>query len=421
MSVLKSRINALIAWGESYAKTDLRYLFRSGSWLTFGQIFITSIAFVLSIAFARYLPKEVYGNYRYLLSVFWTLTAFSLTGISTALTRAIARGEDAAFGVALRLSIFGSLPMTVISLGLALYYFLHANILLAEGTFLIALIGPFMQGAYLYGSFLEGKKLFKQNALAGIGLNFFPAIALLGTLLVSRSAMVLFSVYLVANVLTGFVISILMYRRYRENANKPAPGFGWLGAHLSFMNVLSTVANQIDRLLVYHFLGAVDLAVYAFATAMPDQLKSIFNSVSTFAFPKFVTRPIGETRTTLPRKLVGLTLVAGLCIVIYILLAPYAFQLFFPGYTAAIGYSDLYALALIFIGGTIPPTILQAHMAKRALYIFNTGDSLFQIGSLVLLIPLYGLLGAVIARVIARAFSFMLGMFLLRPYAVKTE
>ena len=417
MSDLKSRFRTLLRSSERYTKTDMVYLAKGGFWLTISQISIAALALLLSIAFAHFVPKDVYGSYRYLLSIFWVLTTFSLTGIPTALARAIAKGEDGAYRESIRLSFIWSWPMILISLGLATYYFLQGNLLLFFGAIIIAIFGPFMQPSFLFGSLLEGKRAFRATAFAGIILNSVPTLALLVTMFVSRNPLSYLAVYLIANAGTATIISWFVWKRYRTSGNKPTKSLFSLGVNFSAMNILAGIAGQIDRLLVFHFLGPIELAIYSFAIALPDQIKSTGNNIATIAFPKFANRPFSEIRETLSRRLGGFTLLMIAIAGLYIVFAPFIFHIFFPAYRDAVWYSQLYALGLIPLASIFPNTALQAHAAKKELYILNIASSLFQIGILFPAIAYYGLIGAVVARTVSRIFNLLLSSILVRAYA----
>ncbi|MFA5744861.1 MAG: oligosaccharide flippase family protein, partial [Candidatus Paceibacterota bacterium] len=256
------RLRTILMLGERYTKTDLVYLTKNASWLTGSQFSISLFALLTSIAFAHFIPKEVYGSYRYLLSIFWTLTTFSLTGIPTALARAIAKGEDGAYKESIRLSLIWSWPMILISLGLAVYYFAQGNLVLFTGSLIIAMFGPLMQPSYLFGSLLEGKRAFRATAVAGTILNFVPMLALIVTMFISTNPLSFIGVYLIVNVGTAATISYFIWKRFRSPDQKLSESLFKLGAHFSMMNILAGIAGQIDRLLVFHYLGAIELAVY---------------------------------------------------------------------------------------------------------------------------------------------------------------
>ncbi|MEK7173830.1 MAG: hypothetical protein AAB710_01975, partial [Patescibacteria group bacterium] len=65
-----------------FLQTDVRYLARSTAWLSMGSVIGTTVAFILSLAYARYISKDVYGSYRFILSVIGMAGIFSLPGMS---------------------------------------------------------------------------------------------------------------------------------------------------------------------------------------------------------------------------------------------------------------------------------------------------------------------------------------------------
>ncbi len=415
MFPLRESIYRVLHWSERYTKTDLAYLFAGGSWLVFAQIMIGVISFGLSIAFAHFVPKDVYGTYRFLLSVFWTITAFSLTGLPTAVSQAVARGFDGAYSRAFRLSFVWGLPLAGIAAVMSGYYFLNDNPVLGWGSLVIAIFGPFMQMSLLYGAFLEGKKDFKRMSLYGILLNAFSGMLILVAMFFTSSPLAFLAAYLFGNVAAGLFFCLLAWRKYRPT-RASNPELSNLSFHFSLMNILSTLSQQIDKLLVFHYLGATQLAVYSFAIALPEQAKTFVNSISTLAFPKFAQRPMNEIGQNFWKRLWLFTGALAIAALVYMIVAPILFHLFFPKYLEAIIYSQIFAISLIFVSNTIPPTLLQAHAEQRDLYIFNIGVPVFQIIALVICTVMYGLVGTIAARILSRGFALLLGALLVRRH-----
>mgnify|MGYP001582461265 CR=1 FL=1 len=417
---LKSAFLRFKATAERFTKTDLSYLFKGGAWLVLGQISISGLAFLASVAFAHFVSKDDYGTYRFLLSVFWSLTAFGLSGIPTALSRAIARGDDGSYWHALRLSLIGSIPMALISLGLTAYYFLNGNTLLTYGCLVIALFGPLMQAAYLYGAVLEGKKAFRINAIGGILLNLVPTLGLVALMFILHDPVVFLATFLGASVLTGALISVYVVRHFSvSHSSVRSEEFRILGFHLSAMNVLFTLSQQADKLLIFHALGPVNLAIYTFAVSIPDQLKALLGNLETLSFPKFAKRAVHEILPTLGARVWGLTGLITIVVVAYVAAAPFLFSVLFPAYMDSVFISQLYALSLIPSASVVPYSLLQAHAAKRELYIYNTIIPIFQIGSLYVGILFFGLIGAIGARVITRVLTLIVSMILVHFYALR--
>jgi O-antigen/teichoic acid export membrane protein len=412
---LQRRIENALRSLERYTKTDMVYLASGGFWLALDQVGGALMAFGLAIAFAHFMPKEVYGTYRYLLSAFWTLTAFTLTGLPTAVSQAVARGKEGAYKTTLWPSIIAGIPLALISLGTSAYYFVQGNAAFGSAFIVIAVFGPFIQPSYLFGSFLAGRKDYRTSSLFGLILYAIPSVALFATMFVSTNPILFLGIYLASNVAAGTLLTVATLIFWRPN-DVPDPGVRKLGGHFSAMNLLSTIAQQIDKIVVFHYLGAVELAVYAFATALPEQIKGIFNSISILALPKFVARPFREVRANFWNRLWLLTGGMTVIALVYIVIAPLAFTLFFPAYREAIFYSQIYALSLIPIGNALPLTLLQAHEAKRELYLFNILAPVFQIGTLIFFTSWYGLIGAIVARIAGRVWNLMVGGILLAAY-----
>ena len=97
MRNIRYKVKELLLRSEKYTKTDMLYLARGGFWLTLGQGLGIIAGLLLVIGFANLLPKEVYGNYKFILSLGGIIGAFTLTGMSIAVTQAVARGFEGNF------------------------------------------------------------------------------------------------------------------------------------------------------------------------------------------------------------------------------------------------------------------------------------------------------------------------------------
>jgi O-antigen/teichoic acid export membrane protein len=420
MTPIKVHLNSFLAFTERFTKTDIKYLLSGGAWLTLGQGVIAGIALLSSLAFAHFVPKDAYGTYRFLLSLFWTLTAFGLTGIPTALARAIAQAKDGAYWISLKLSLVGSLPILVLSLFFAGYYFMQGNMVLFGGALVIGFVGPGMQAAYLYGAVLEGKKAFRINAFSGIILNLIPFLGLFVAMQTTSQPVIFLLINLGLSVITASVISFFTIRKLLgPRIAIETREFKSLGIHLSAMNILATISQQADKLLVFHALGAAELAVYSFATALPDQLRTVFGNLETLSMPKFARRSIQEVFASLGMRLTIFSVIVTGIVVLYILAAPFIFHLLFPAYAESIFFTQVYALSLIPIGTVIPISLLQAHAAKKELYIFNTITPIFQIVAVVVGLYTFGLIGIIISRIASRVVSLGLSLFLTKRLAAR--
>ena len=116
---LQHKIYKALKWSEKYTKTDMVYLAKGGSWLVGGQVINTIAVLALAIGIANFLPKEIYGNYKYVLSLIAIIGAFSLTGMATAVTQAVAKGFEGNLKYGLKISLKWSLVTSIVFFSVA--------------------------------------------------------------------------------------------------------------------------------------------------------------------------------------------------------------------------------------------------------------------------------------------------------------
>jgi O-antigen/teichoic acid export membrane protein len=408
---LKDRTVSLLRWSEKYTKTDMVYLAQSNFWLQAISIFVSFASFLLYIVFGHVLSKEVYGTYQYLLSIGAIVGAFTLTGMSTAVTRAVARGYEGTFRESIRVQLLWSIIPLLGSWAFGGYYLLHANATLGWGLVLIGIFVPFNSTFNTYGAYLLAKKDFRRAFLYNLFNNapYYISVALIAVSLPVALAL------LAANLISQAIGFFIAYKKtlavYQPNENRDPEAMSY-GKQLSFINALTTVIAQVDSILVFHFLGAAELALYSFSTAIPDRL-GIFKNIAAAAFPKFANKTHEDIRTSLIHKLLLSIVVALGIALLYDIFAHSFFLLFFPLYLSAVPYTQAYAFIIAATFGSLFTTALTAHSRVKALYIYNILAPLFLLACEIVGILLGGLWGLIIARVVGAFFSSLLtlGLF----------
>jgi O-antigen/teichoic acid export membrane protein len=206
---------------------------------------------------------------------------------------------------------------------------------------------------------------------------------------------------------------ILLYtlKKYKPNTQQDLKTINY-GKHLSAVNILQTVAGNVDKIILWHFLGAAPLAIYSFAIAPPKQIQKLLSSIKTLALPKLAQRPLPEIKKTLPQKVFKMFLILLPITGAYILLAPYLYQLVFPDYLESIFYTQLFALILLFQPIAVIATTFRAHAHKKKIYFLDSSTPIFRILALSILVPLYGLLGAIITILATQLFNLILTLSL---------
>lgn len=378
---------------------DIRYAIRSGLWLNMNSAVTIIGSFLVSIAFANLLPKEVFGTYQYLLSILSLLTAFTLTGMNSSITRAVAQGNDSALRASVRPQIIWNTFSACVALAISVYYLLQGDIRLGVGTLCIAVALPLITTFNSYGAFLIGKKAFRTHFFYTTAANLAYYAIIIVALVFVPDVLPLILVNVTLTTLAPIILYLLTLRRY--SLKKPAadPDTLSYGKHLSLMNFIGTVSYQIDNFLVFHFLGPVQLATYSMATLIPGRLGGIFKNITNAMLPRFAEQSMTRIRAGIVRKsFFFLALVLG-TIGFYWLLAPTFFRLVYPQYFDSVPYTQLFALTLLVTVGNFIGTALLAHKKIKGLYIINTASPVANIVFQLIGIVMGGLWGLIIGRV----------------------
>ena len=409
--LLKEKFKILFNRVSMFLKTDIIYTLKGGFFLSLGNFFSVAASFALAFFFARLLPKEIYGTYSYVIAWISVLGVFALTGMDTAVIQSVSRGFGGSLIAGLKKKIRYGMLGTLAALLIGVYYFYNGNQTLASAFFIGAIFIPFINGFQIYNAYLVGKKEFKTSAYYAIAGQVFIALSLIAAVYFTKNIIYIVSAYLIANLIPNLIFFVLTKLKIKLPEEKD-PGITSYAKHLSAINVLSVVASYIDQFLAWYFLGPANLATYVFATAPPEQIKGFFKGLSDLVLPKFSGRTEEEIKKTIARKIIILTAFTALVVGIYILLSPLFYKIFFPRYLDAMLLSQIFALSML----NTPPGLiigaLTAHKKIKRLYAFNIISPIFQIIIMAVLTPLYGLIGLILARVIARTFTTALSLLI---------
>ena len=420
--LFKDKIYQLIKKLQGYIKIDLFYLIKGESWLMLGKTVNVTTAFLLSLAWANWIDKEVYGNYQYIFSLIGIISIFSLPEIGSALTQAVARGFEGSFMPGFKTQLKWGVLVSASALGIASYYGLQGNKNLFWCFLIIATFLPLFNALLIYNSLLTGKKLFNiqvkydsitQIIAAGImGSTLFLIKKLFFNLEPYIILIIIISVYFTSRTILRLLFFIATNSRFKPNL-KQDPKTIKFGKHLSLLGIVDVISNSLDKILLFHYLGATELAIYFFAILIPEQIKSPLKHIGILSIPKFSIRPRKEIKKTILRKILLLTALITVLVSIYIMIAPFIYQIFFPKYISSLSYSRIYALSIIASCFSLG-SVFRAKMMIKVIYQIKIIGPIIKISLFLIFIPLYGIWGAIIAIIIARTFNALLSLYFYR-------
>jgi O-antigen/teichoic acid export membrane protein len=408
---IKELIRKFLTTSQKFTGTDNIYIATHGSYLGIGNLINIIASFLLAMAFAKLLPREVYGDYRYIISIVTIIGIFALPGMDDAVLQATANKFEGSlkkgFKEKLRWSMLGSLSCLVVG---GYFFFFKENPALTISFLIAGAFFPIMQSTGLYLSYLGGKKLFKAQVKYNVLTQIISSLAIIVTLFLTNNIIILVLVYFSSYTTLSTIFILLSVKKFPANKNENEE-FIKFGKHLSFLRILSTIASQIDKILLFNFIGPINLAIYSFAILPASEADLFLKNIRALALPKLANREKEEIKKTLIKKVAKATILIAPLVLIYILVAPYLFRIFFPEYMDSVFYSQLFFLTILAFPGTFVALAFQAKMAKKELYWFSITTSLILITLLIILTPVYGILGVIFARLINQFIAIAIAVY----------
>lgn len=391
----KIKFLGLLHWSERWTQTDMVYLAKGGFWLTFNKIIGTITSLALAMAYARLLPQETYGLYKYILSIMGIISIIALPGVNSAIQRSVALGLEGSAKEGLKTKIrWGSLAAFV-GILTALYYYSQGNRTLAFGVIIASIAVPFIESLSVAYPIMQGRMKFKELSILSSLRQIVIPFSLIITLFFTKNLLIFLGIYYAVTILSDAFIFIFSFRKLNSERD---PESHSLSLHLSVMNIIGLASGYLDKILTWHFLGAGALAVYSFAIIPIDQAEAYLKSSYTLAFPKIAAQETKVLKKTLIPKIIKFSIILIIPVVLYILIAPFLYKVFFPQYIESIKYSQVFALTLLFFPQRMISQLLLAQARKKDLYIQNTAMPAIKIILMVLLIPLFGIWGMIWAN-----------------------
>lgn len=408
MQNLRHKLYQLLRGSEHFFKTDMVYVAKSGFWVTFGQILTSTLSLVLVIVVANLLPKETYGLYRYVLSLASVFNIFTLTGMNRAVAQAAAIGNEGALRTSVRYQIKWNVIMLLAFWSLSLFYFVNGNLLLSISILILSFFVPLTSAFSTYSAYLDGIREFRLNNIFSVISNLMYVAGIILAIIFSGQVPWLVFAYALATFTSSLIFYITTIRLFKSPINTADDSFLKYGKKLTWIGLLSPIVSQIDKIVLSHFWGPIQLAVYSLATAVPDRATNFIKSWVSIGFPKLANKTRKEIDAVFYRRIFQGLSIGILVTIAYILVAPYVFKYLLPQYLDATFYSQILALSFIFaMPNRYVSLILESQKLSKVIFIRSLIQSLIMILLYIILGIWGGILGLVIAQVL-NAFTGML-------------
>ncbi|OGZ57337.1 MAG: hypothetical protein A3B96_01170 [Candidatus Spechtbacteria bacterium RIFCSPHIGHO2_02_FULL_43_15b] len=408
--LLKSKAYNLLRKTQKYTRTDNVYLFKSGFWLTLPKA-VSFLSILSGIAFANLVSKETYGTYQYILSILGILSIATLQSMKTAVAQAVARGYEGSVKKAVISKIKWGLLGSVGSILFSAYYFYHGNATLGWAFVITAALLPFLNPFSLYAAYLEGSKNFKLLSIFSILSTAVSIAAIIVILFITDNVLLIILGDLLVGIIVAFAFFNIVIKKFPPNA-KEDPKTIPFGTRVSLIKIIPTIARELDQIIIWHFLGAAQVAIYAFAQKIPTQLSDNLSVLNQLAFPKMSAASSDDLKKNLPKKIIRLYAMIIPLGIAYILSVPFVFKIFFPQYLDSILYAQIFSFFIFFFPLSFISQTFDAKMQEKNILITSIFSPTLRIILLLILTPTIGVMGVVLTRLINSFATNLLAIFL---------
>lgn len=366
------------------------------------QRVVQRIAGLVSLyVIVRYFSPAEFGQYQFAIVALASVAFFALPGLDNAVMQSISRESDNLYRRATRFSVkfsfLGSAALVLAALAL------HPRQPEAIAPLLTAavLFVPYIAMAQ-WKSVLLGESRFMLMAVAESTTALLTHGGLVAAALCDVGALWVFVLlYLSPGVLVNVIATVLCWRRMsRAEPKRDSDKLFRYGLKSSAVTVVSTIAEQIERLAIFLLISPAMLAAYLAGDRLAELVRGLFQDAAAVLAPRFARMPKYEGRV---ERAIWMTCAfSGVAILMFTFtLAPTVLLLIFgPTYAPSIPYAQA-LLCSVAIGnvGQFQFRFIRSQddaLSFRTITLWTSGVRI--VGSFAL-VSLFGIWGAVIALI----------------------
>ncbi len=377
-------------------------------WSNLNQMVITIMALLVSIVFANFATKELYGQYLFVLSWFGLFLIVSIPGAQTVVFRTSAQGYDGVYRKATMFrflcSLFG-IPLLMIT---GIIFYLFKSEIIGVSFIGFSLFFPFMTSLQNWTLFLKGRSQFRKLAICNLIKLSVNLIAVALSIIFAGKLVIILGGYFLVN--SGFnIFYYLKLLKLRRNDNLDA---NWKKQSYALTTMtLSTIAfGKVDVALMGTLLTWEQVAVYNVVMKFVNIFFSIIKSTVEAILPNLY-----QSKKITIRYFYKFFAALFLIPIILYPLVKYPILFLYRQYPEVIGYAQVYLTVIPFYF----LNMITTHLMVK--YKLNKEINISRIVSIVavivlyaVLIPLYGIWGGVISSMLYFILQLVLNLFMLK-------
>jgi O-antigen/teichoic acid export membrane protein len=368
----------------------------------------------------RSMSKEGFGEYNMVLNTVGILTIFSLSGLNNSLMQAVARGYPGTYRTTVPIAFGSSFLGSVILLGMGGWFLTQGEEQIGLGLLVAAALFPFAHGLVQWKSVVTGSGRFGKLLVHDGAASVLTYGSIIGSVHLYPGQYV-FPIVLTLAVPAVYNIALTIVNLRQIPADAPVEEQNVrYGIKTTVYSGLGAIGSNIDRVLLFWFLSPTALAVFVAAGRIPDLLSGTMQDVAAVLAPRLAKH--GAYTNRLDRIFGLLSLLYGAVIVLFAFAAmPYVVTfLFGANYADAIPYAQ--ALTCSVAVGNLANLrfrFVRSRIDARGFRDITLVSSAVRLGAFLVLVPPFGLVGAVIGTFLYRlALMGVVRIVIKRHYAV---
>lgn len=389
--------------------------------LTGQRVFQKSFGLISTYFIVRALTQDEFGTYSYVISVASLMTIFGFTGFKNALMQSIARGHAGTYRKVIPLSLAGCLIGTFLMLVMAYYYKTSGDNTLSNSLLAAALLLPFYEGLSQWRQITIGKENFKSFFKLETGWQFAMHASMVAVaIFYPNNVFLAVLVFMGVPSLLNAILTIRDLRSLNPEETSERESIGY-GIKTSFYAAFNTIAVQSDKLLLFMFMSPASVAVFVAAERIPELMRNMVQDGIAVMAPRFAREKTYSRK--LDNALKKAALAIGLAIAAFsVLILPWLLLIIFgESYAQSIPYAQALALSVaVGNAATLRYRYIRSQLDTANFAKITISTSILRVAMSAILIPIYGISGAV-----ASAFAYRLIMsitvdWIIRKHYLKT-
>jgi len=377
-------------------------------WSNLNQMVITIMALLISIVFANFAAKELYGQYIFVLSWFGLFLIVSIPGAQTVVLRTSAQGHD---GIYRKATVFrflcslGGIPLLMIT---GIIFYLFKSEIVGVSLISFSLFFPFMTSLQNWTLFLKGRSQFKRLAIYNLIKLSMNLIAVVLSIIFAGKLIIILGAYFMVNSSFNiyYYLKLLKLRRNDKlDANWKKQSYA-----LTVMTLSTVVFGKVDIALIGTLLTWDQIAVYNIVMKFVNIFFSIIKSTVEAILPNLY-----QSKKITIRYFYKFFAVLFLIPIILYPIAKYPILFMYRQYPEVIGYAQVYlAVIPFYFLNMIATHLMVKYKLNKEINISRIVSIVTVIVLYAVLIPLYGVWGGVISSMLYFIVQLVLNLIMLK-------